>query len=285
VHRHLILVVLVSLLAPLGARGQSPAFEVASVRPSTTGANAPVGASFRNQPGHFVANGATLIDLIAWAHNVRHFQIDGVDDWMRTVKFEIEARYPVTDTIARREVGNMLHALLRERFALVSRVESQESPLYALRVVNARRLGEHLRPSTMNCGRALDGRGVLDPSPLPAASADCQPTQSFSAGPAGAQIRIGQRGIGMEHLASTLTQLEERVVVDGTGLTGRYDFDLTYSPPTTLYITSDGAQRAPQVEGMSLNTALREQLGLRLEATRGQAPVVRIQSAAQPEPN
>jgi uncharacterized protein (TIGR03435 family) len=87
----------------------------------------------------------------------------------------------------------------------------------------------------------------------------------------------------MPQLAATLTAFAGRAVLDRTGLAGTYDIELTFSPEITLFVVEGGpVQVAPQRDGMSLATAVSEQLGLRLQSARGTVEVVVIDSAARP---
>jgi uncharacterized protein (TIGR03435 family) len=91
--------------------------------------------------------------------------------------------------------------------------------------------------------------------------------------------------MSMQQLASMLAPFAKRTIVDRTALRGTYDIGLTFSPDNALFVTQDGIQRAPQTEGSSLATALREQLGLKLESGRGPSEVLIIEAAHQPTPD
>ena len=73
---------------------------------------------------------------------------------------------------------------------------------------------------------------------------------------------------------------------DKTGLAEIYVIELTFSPEAVVFIVEgSGPQTSPQVDGMSIATALREQLGLKLESARGPSEVLVIESAALPTPD
>jgi uncharacterized protein (TIGR03435 family) len=76
-----------------------------------------------------------------------------------------------------------------------------------------------------------------------------------------------------------------RTIVDQTGLEGTYDIELTFSPDAAKFVTEAGIQDAPQSDGFSLATALREQLGLKLESARGLSEVLVIDAARRPTPD
>ena len=87
-------------------------------------------------------------------------------------------------------------------------------------------------------------------------------------------------GVDMAAFIRNLTPFAGRPIVDKTGLTGFFDLDLTWTPDP-----SAGNDPAPTGDGVSLFTALEEQLGLRLDAQRGPVPVLVIESAERPVEN
>ena len=97
----------------------------------------------------------------------------------------------------------------------------------------------------------------------------------------------------MAQLADHLARFVDRVVIDQTGLAGNFDLDLEWTPDNWKMAQPDGPQLSPDIprlppaspDGPSLFTALREQLGLRLEATRGPVKVLVIDSVEQPTPD
>jgi uncharacterized protein (TIGR03435 family) len=104
-------------------------------------------------------------------------------------------------------------------------------------------------------------------------------------------IRIG--GLPISQLAVVLAQSTNRLVVDGTGLTGNYDVDLQWTPqgvrlnPPPPDVQAPAPIPVPSMDpnGATLETAIQEQLGLKLEADRGPVPVVAVDSAERPSPD
>jgi bla regulator protein blaR1 len=100
----------------------------------------------------------------------------------------------------------------------------------------------------------------------------------------------------MAQLATTLSQFSGRTVVDRTGLTGNYDFDLEFTPDPGLRgrgpggglppaAPAPGSDRVVDPAGVSIFTAIQEQLGLKLDSQRGPVPVLVIESVSQPTEN
>jgi uncharacterized protein (TIGR03435 family) len=165
----------------------------------------------------------------------------------------------------------MLRDLLVDRFALRVRTETRQLPVYEMRVVSSDlRLGPQLRKVDRDCdARVIDatraasgtGRGA----PQPGQRSECG--LSWGAG------RLTAGGVSMNQLAEELSGSVERLVVDRTGLVGYFELDLQYEPGQS---PSDSS---------SLITAVREQLGLVLEGSRGAVHVLAIESAARPVAN
>ncbi len=89
----------------------------------------------------------------------------------------------------------------------------------------------------------------------------------------------------MSELIDTLSTLTGRVIVDKTGLTGRFDIHLQWSPDTTLAVPPESGVDADSPAGATLFTALREQLGLQLESKKGPVPFLVIDAAERPVAN
>lgn len=248
---------LAALLLAASLAAQAVAFDVASVKPSSPNPEEPF-LNIEVQPGgRLIAANATLRDLVRFAYDLQDFQVDGGPGWMSSSKFDISARAP-NGIAGQREIRVMLRALLADRFRLRAHTETRTVPVYEL-TVSARdgRLGPQLRPSMMDCA---------------AQPADdvCRPRDKFVAGAAGATRTFVRNGLRMAQLAALLMPVVRRTVIDKTGLTETYDVELTYSPESVVFILPGAAaQTAGQVDGLSVVTAVAEQLGLRLEAGRG----------------
>ena len=97
--------------------------------------------------------------------------------------------------------------------------------------------------------------------------------------------------IPLAQLANFLSQNLQRTVLDKTGLEGNYDFDVTYTPDQIPAAPPGGAPPGapplPPIDpnGPSLTTALQEQLGLKLDSTRGMATMFVIDKVSQPTPD
>jgi len=279
--------------APATADGQSPpsavpttaSFEVASIKPNHSG-DRRFFVSW--QPGRFNANGMTLKFLITMAYDVKDFQVSGGPGWVNTERYDIDAKEP--DTIAqeleklpREQRGaladSMLQSLLADRFQLKLTRGSKELPAYALVVAKN---GPKLQ------------QVKIDDTQADAAKAP-------GGHPHGPMMRMGRgevsgQGVELSFLASVLSQQLGRTVLDKTGLRGNYDFTLKWTPEQGEGMMMAGpgpggggpppdGTPPPDTSGPSIFTALQEQLGLRLEATKAPAEVLTIDHIEKPSEN
>lgn len=235
------------------------AFDVVSVKPNTSG---DVGGTSRAQPGRYQGINVTLKRVITLAYRpVQEFV--GGPDWINTAHFDIEARSG-TDP-SPEQMLEMLRTLLRERFKLVVRHETRESPVYALtRARRDGRLGARLRQSDAEC---LPPGGTRS-APAPETEKRC----GFRLG----NGALSGQGATMDRLAGELSFVG-RQVIDRTGLAGAFDVDLEWSPDSV-------AGPVPEA-GPSIFTAIQEQLGLKLEPATAPVAVIVIDSAQRPKEN
>lgn len=259
----------------------SARFEVASVRPNNSGEQ---GGSLRRQPGgRITAVNMPVETLIAFAYQVQAFVIVGGPDWIADDRFDIVAKFdgdppPVLPGSGPDVLRLAMQALLAERFRLSVHQEKRERDVYALLVARAdRTLGPSLRRSVQDCSpETIRARAVAPPS-IGGPSVLC--------GMQGAPGRLQVGGLPISLFTNALTALVQRVVVDRTGLVGSWDFDLTFEPVPVRRPGVPAELPVPDPDRPSIFTALREQLGLTLEATRGPVDVLVIDHVEHPLPD
>jgi uncharacterized protein (TIGR03435 family) len=280
--RILACVIAASIISPgESARAQEaelPAFEVASVKPRTGEPAPPASPS----PGRFVYSDATLITLISFAFDVQDFQVIGGPDWIRSSRFDVSAKAAATPS--QNQMRLMVRRLLVDRFGVRSHAETRDMPLYAMVKAKADgRLGDRLTPSTIDCPAILEAQTLSSAQPSGAPPV-CLWRIGF--GPAGALMTLD--GAPLPRFARLLQPMLGRLVIDRTGLAGTFNIQLEFAPEQTAARFAlpppTRADAAPR-DGLSLFTALEEQLGLSLESVRGPVPVVVIDSAQQPTPD
>jgi len=274
-----------------------PTFEVASVRRNESG---PGEQFFMRQPGgRFSVRNMPVRALITFAYGLQDFQLQGGPDWITADRFDIVAKAEgdpeptPLGAIQTDALRLMLRSLLAERFGLVMHEETQELPIFELVVARQdRALGPQLQPASVDCDeeaasrRAAERTGQTPPIPLapPNGPGTCGMTRQFG--------RIAFGGMPLSLFASSLAGTVGRVVVDRTNLQGNWEFELTYAPEPgqpgggPLGPPPPGFEPPPVDPSLpSLFTALEEQLGLKLQASRGPVEVLVIDEVEQPEAN
>jgi uncharacterized protein (TIGR03435 family) len=221
-------------------------------------------------PGRFTAISIDLRNLITVAYRLPWFRIIGVPDWSE--RYDVVATMPSGTDAS--ELGAMLQNLLAERFMIQAHIETREQPVYAL--VTARRdksLGPQLQRASVDCAVVLSAQAKpTEPPPSASAFERCD-NQIRSLG------HVAIRGMSLDALANYLSgAVQDRVVVNRTGLEGNFDLDLRFELP------SGGGTGNPG-QFPSLFTAIQEQLGLKLEAQKGPVEVVVIDSIGRPSAN
>ena len=255
---------LVAGVVAQAAQSPKPAFDVVSIKRSVSG-SFPVGPEAR-AGGSFVATNATLERIVRFAYNVPDYQVSGGPDWVRTDRFDIEAR--AGRDVSSEELKRMVQAVLENRFQLVIRPERRQVPIYTLLLArNDKRLGLNLRPSAAGCELPV-GRGE---------------TMEESRTPNGG-VATRRTCASMAALVSSLSNALQGPVDDKTALTGPWDYELSFTGERRRNADTAAIARDPN-DAPALFTAVQEQLGLKLEPGRGPIDVLVIESAAQPTEN
>ena len=261
------------------AGANRPSFEVASVKPNTSTGPGPVRVGFPGN-GRFNVTNMPLRELIRFAYDVQPFQLTGGPGWIDNERFDVTA---TTDNNPGPAVmRQMLQSLLAERFTLVVHGETRELPTYDLLLNRSDgRLGEKLRPAGPDCAPLTIPAGLPAPPPPPPPGAAVG--RGGPGGPAGGCAMffgpgfMSARRTTMDQLTRSLAPRVRRIIIDKTGLTGFYDADLEFTPEF-LPQPPPGAPPFPQPSGdaPSIYTAIQEQLGLKLESSRGPVEVLVI---------
>jgi uncharacterized protein (TIGR03435 family) len=264
---------------------QSPTFDVASVRPNTSGDR---DTSITVMPnGRLLATNATLRSLLLRAHKLHDSQLIGAAEWIDRERFDIDARTASPPPEGPESLMPALQALLAERFRLRLHTEMRPLSAYVLRVAGRdSRLGPQIQPTKADC----TGRTVPTQEEIRASVRDGWPpcgmvfvvafTTKAATGTA-MQMRFRRSATSIPDLAAALQSAVGRPVVDKTGLEGRYDVEYSYSPQPA----DAGVQSAFGPEAPGVLAAVEEQLGLKLESERTEVPVLVIESVERPTAN
>jgi uncharacterized protein (TIGR03435 family) len=288
-------------VASAQAASALPAFDVASVRPNTTGEGATIVMLQRG--GRVFAENVTADRLIRTAYALfDDHPLTGAPTWLDQARFSIEARTAGAASVD--QVRQMLRRMLAERFGLIGHTETRQLAVYELRLLrDDGRLGPALHRSGADCAPIKMPSNMLappaPPPPLPAEGtiAVLPPQRSERACPSSFFPGwFSGRSLTMAQLAQVATQLLQRPVIDRTGLDGAFDVDFGYTPGNDGSVglaagVAAGAvgahDAAPDVidRGRSLFTALREELGLALQSTRGPVDIFVIDRIERPTAN
>lgn len=237
-------------------------FDVASIRPSPPSPDGHNHIWNDVHNSHLRTGNLAIRDLLQYAWNLPKSQIIGGPAWLDSAHYDIDASSSqevdallkaMSNDDATTKKRTMVRELLRQRFSLAAHEEKRELPVFNLVPARA---GARLTPSDRG-GTSIDtGRSRI-------------------------HVQGGDDTIGL--LARELAQREGRPVVNKTGLTGRYDLALRWTPDDAPAPLLNGGPDPAAPPG--LFTAIEEQLGLRLEPGRGTVSVLVIDQIAYPSAN
>jgi uncharacterized protein (TIGR03435 family) len=244
------------------AAGTALTFDVASVKPSTSDGDP--ASRFALGPGDAFAPGGLfsainqpLIAYLRFAFKLGANDLPGLPAWVYTDRFDIEARSTANPT--KDQMRSMMQSLLVDRFRMKTHIARQTRPVFELTLAKRERTGPQLRPHSQDDACVALGSGP---------SIACG-----TAGPAPARLggngRLVGRGVSIARLAALFTNPftgVDRPVVDRTGLTGTFDFDVEWCLP----IDSAPAPGAPvEMCEPTFRQAIEDQLGLTMKRSTG----------------
>jgi uncharacterized protein (TIGR03435 family) len=252
--------------------GGRQAFEVATLKQNKGEGR---GGGWRNLPGgRFTATGMNLRGLLRLAYGFEKLvlpaqQIVAGPDWIDSDRFDVEAKaateHEQDARAARERSGAMLRTLLEEKFQLKAQLEQREMSVYALVMARADgKFGPQLSESTVDCAAVAQ-----DPAQR------CGITS-----PGAGNVTV--RGVTMGQIAAflQLSPAVGRIVKEETGLKARYNAKVEFAPP--FIVGPGGTVPNPAAEtGVSLPTALQDQLGLKLDPRKAPVDVLVIKSVSR----
>jgi uncharacterized protein (TIGR03435 family) len=268
------------------ASGPTFAYEVVSIKLNKSGTdNRPV---MNDTPDAFIAKNVPLLMFVQSAYGIFDAdRIQGAPSWLTSDRYDVDAKMDSSLVDKLQRLGpderkltkrHMLQALLADRFKLTTHSETKELPVYLLVIAKNGPKMQDAKPGDtyskgFNDGVGRGGAGTIQ-----------------LRGRGGA---VGQ-GVPTANLADMLSFVLRREVLDKTGLTGKYDFTLEWTPesqgPGFLNRPAgapDGqlGASAPDSNGPSIFTAIQEELGLKLVAGKGPVEVIVIDHVERPSEN
>jgi uncharacterized protein (TIGR03435 family) len=231
------------------AADANPTFEVASIKPSRPDEHGP---RFWFDPRHFSVIHVSLSQLVQFAYGLQRREIASAPDWFSSEAYDISAEPDGEGEPSIKQWQSMVRKLMADRFQLRFHYEKRELSVYALTVAKT--------------GHKLT-RSQGDPNQLP----------GLGFGPPG---NMGATNATMGDVAEAMQQgALDRPVVDQTGLTGRFDLRLRWTPDE-MHSATESSDAPPD-----LFTAIQEELGLKLVSTKAPVDVIVIDRVERPSAN
>lgn len=289
----LTLVVATALLFGQSEPANRLAFDVASVKPNKTDtplqSNVPLGPGdvFAPNGGYFNATNVPLWNYIFFAYklkgNAAQSLLPQLPEWVRSDRFDIQAR--AAGNPGKDDLRLMMRSLLADRFGLVVHYETREVPVLALVLVKSGTLGPQLRQHPDDAACPTNPSAESSPTVAGGFPALCGGILSLPASVPG-RLRIGARKVTLPFIADSLGAApgQGRPLLDQTGLTGTFDFVLEWMPDPQG--AQPGTDAAPDPStALSFEQALRDQLGLKLEARKGPVEMLVVDRIEHPSEN
>jgi uncharacterized protein (TIGR03435 family) len=245
-------------------------FDAVSIKRNNAGPNA--GGGMQSLPdGTYVVKNQPISSIIRFASPVFVREVAGLPTWAKEDRYDVIAKPPAGTTP--QQLAQMWRTMFAQRMKLVAHLEDREIDVYALRLARPDgRLGPKLKRAAPEC--------TPRPAEPPASQEKPRPEPPSRCGASLGDTRIEAGGTTMDILVQWLGNAAGRLVNNRTGLTGFYELRLDFAPEL-----SPGAQPTSGDAPPDVFTAVREQLGLKLEPEKARAPVFVIDSIQRPSEN
>jgi uncharacterized protein (TIGR03435 family) len=261
---------------------------VASIKPAKPGNH---NGGFWIRPGRFWTVGIPVKPLILFAYEIKPQQLEGLPSWADFRRYSIQAVEPPSMADARRLAGTlsvdqkrpafraiqqsvflMVQSLLADRFSMKAHWITRQLPVYDLVVSKGGSKLKTENAADFNAAHHKPGSGSW-----------------FDTNDG----KMTALGVSTAQLAKILSNRVGRLVIDDTGLSGKYDFKMTWDARTDrlnarnmMSSNSNPSQPAPaNFSGPSIFTALQDQLGLKLKPAKGPVQVLVVDHISPPTPN
>lgn len=229
-------------------------------------------------------------DYISFAFKLnadqRKLMYASLPNWAATEYFEIHARSE-NDHPTKDQLRLMMQSLLADRFKLTVHIETRQLPVLALTLIRPAIPGPNLHPHAE--GPACSAPASAPDGSKPSSSTVWPPSCDIYMAhmTANQAFEVGSRNTTMDLLASSLSGFEGsgRPMVDRTGLDGRFDFTLQWTPEPGSAFVPPGTNIPPDAEGTTFSEALKKQLGMKLEPIKTSAEVMVVDHVERPSEN
>ncbi len=247
-----------------GTEGRVPAYDVVSIKPNKSGSGS---THIGVHSDSFSAENISMKQMLVNAYDVKQYLISGLTGWANSDRFDVNAKIvdmtaDALEKLTDEQRRAMLQQLLTDRFQLKVHVQTEVLPIYELVVAKG--------------GPKITAVEPVGPDP------EADKNKEFK-GMGRGSMRVNNtvltaHDVPLDSLARTLSSRLSRTVVDKTELKGKFDLSLTWSP-------DDGSTAASDSSAPSLFTALQEQLGLRLQPSKGPVETLVVDHVEMPTEN
>lgn len=268
--RALIALCALCVVPHIAAQSPRPSFDVASIK-RNKGSNLD-DLEFGVGDGKGGGKDVTVKILIGLAYRLQQFQISGGPSWAGSERFDVEGK---TDdrSASPDKIRLMLQSLLEDRFKLRVHNETKNAPVYALVVLKS---GPKIKLSADQSPQDVNG-------PAPPGGGPNHGAMRMGAG------NLVGNAVPLSLFARLLSQRLDRPVIDKTTLAGRFDIQVQWTPGIGEAPFDPGGRPLVQPETdlskVSVFTAIQEQLGLKLESTKGPVDLLVIDHVEEPSAN
>jgi len=225
-----------------------PAYDVVSIKPNKTGSGS---ISISIDDGNYEASNVSLKMLVLNAYQLKDNQLEGLPKWADSDRFDIKAKVVEPDPAVMKSLTGeqnqmMLRPVLTERFGLTFHREKKVLPVYEMVLAKDGPKFKAMLPEEESSGRTTNG--------VRAGGMSIHNTEMTAV------------GVPLDSLVRMLSGQLQRIVIDKTGLAGKYDLQLKWTPDDAKPSPDSGADAAPP----EIFTALIEQLGLKLQPSKAE---------------
>jgi len=243
------------------AADADPAFDVATIKPNNSGGATMQGLTVNGR--NFQTRNSSASDLICFAYNIQKKQLVNAPDWVDKDRYDIAATIDTEGSPSDVQVRLMIQKLLTSRFGLTFHREKREMSAFVLTVAKT---GQKMTKN--DSGGTLPGFGMR-PSPT--------------------GLMLPVFNSSMPNFVSFLqAMVVDRPVVDQTGLEGKWDFTIKFTPDDSLFnghppplpAKTDTTESSP-----NFFDALQQQVGLKLEAQKTAVDVIAVDHLEKPSAN
>ena len=257
---------------PAAGAAKTWSYDAVSVKPNQSGTNR---TRIMMNGGVYQATNVRVIDMISSAYNIKVDLISGMPGWTDGARYDVTAKMSPEDAEALDKMTReertatsqaMMLAMLTERFHLKAHVETKELPVYDLVIAKGgSKIKEAMPGDTYENGfKGMNGKGGAGMMHMGAGELTVQ-------------------GVEISGLVNVLVSQLHRTVLDKTGLKGKYDFTLKFAPDHDGPPGGDSGSSTD--DAPSIFAALEEQLGLKLQPSKGPVDTLVIDHVEQPTEN